>query len=245
MRAVLMGHAVDGTGSVLSVRADQLRSLLCAASRSGHRIVSLRDLLRKPACNGRELAISFDDGSRSLLLQAAPILAESKVPATLFLTTGRLGRDNSWPSQPASAPRLAMLDEREVRELHGQGWAIEAHSINHPDLRQLNDAELENELQGPMETIVRLVGEKPQIFAYPYGLHDARVMVAAARHYTYAVTTEFRLLSSPHTPYTVPRLDLFYLRSRLLHRFFGDNLIFISYLRTRRIFRQAARTWRR
>jgi peptidoglycan/xylan/chitin deacetylase (PgdA/CDA1 family) len=48
----------------------------------------------RPAPNA--LALTFDDGYANNLTVAAPILQEFQAPATLFLSTGFLGRDAYW-----------------------------------------------------------------------------------------------------------------------------------------------------
>ena len=65
MRAVLMFHSVDPSGSVLSIEPDALRSLVGAIQQSGHRIVPLRELLDSES-SAPEIALTFDDGLRSL-----------------------------------------------------------------------------------------------------------------------------------------------------------------------------------
>ena len=136
MRAVLMLHSVDSSGSPISLTPDELRRLVGGVLRSGHAIVSLRELLAGPTRDA--IALTFDDGVASLAEVAAPLLSEQGVAATLFLTTGYVGRTNQWPSQPPSAPRLPMLDWDGVESLHAAGWQIEAHTKTHPDLRTIS-----------------------------------------------------------------------------------------------------------
>ena len=119
MRTVFMFHGVDDSGSVLSVTAEQLRSLVHAVRSSGHRIVPLSDAIEHPA--DRTVALTFDDGFVSVAKNAAPVLAELDAPATLFLTTGYVGRDNRWPTQPPDAPRFAMMDWGELEHLKALG----------------------------------------------------------------------------------------------------------------------------
>jgi peptidoglycan/xylan/chitin deacetylase (PgdA/CDA1 family) len=237
MRAVLMLHSVDDSGSVLSVTPEQLRSLVQAIRASGHRVVPLSRLLESSAED--LIALTFDDGFRSVSEQAAPVLEQLAAPATLFLTTERVGRDNLWPGQPADAPRFEIMDWAAVKRLASAGWAIEAHSLNHPDLRELDEAELERELSLPAQHIERETGRRPRVLAYPYGYFDARVVERARRHFDFAVTTVFRPLGAREDALRLPRLDAYYLRSPLVHRHFGSPA-FLAYLAAR----GALRRWR-
>ncbi len=241
MRAVLMLHSIDPSGSAISLTVNELRGLVGGVLRSGHTIVSLRELLAEPTRNA--IALTFDDGLASLAEVAAPLLSEQGASATLFLTTGYVGRDNHWPSQPASAPRLAMLDWDGVESLQTAGWDIEAHTHSHPDLRALSTDELAEELEGPQREIEQHLGRAPRAFAYPYGLLDTRVVDAVGARYPCAVTTRMAALhsdsSSQNDSLRVPRLDAYYLRHPALQRRFGGPA-FLALI----AFRAALRRWR-
>lgn len=238
MRAILMLHGVDDSGSVLTVTRAELGSLVRSIQRSGHRIVPLAELLRGQADN--VIALTFDDGFTSVSEHAAPVLAEHGAPATLFLTTERVGLDNRWPSQPADAPRSAMMQWSDVQRLAAQGWDIEAHSLHHPDLRTLNDQELERELVEPCDRIEQELGRRPRILAYPYGYFDERVAGRARAHFEYALTTVFRPLRAREDVAQLPRLDAYYLRSPSVHAHFG-SLSFMAYVSARGALRRLRR----
>lgn len=238
MRAILMLHGVNDSGSVLTVTPSELGSLVDAIRRSGHRIVPLAELLRSQTAN--VVALTFDDGFASVSEHAAPVLAERGAPATLFLTTERVGLDNRWPSQPAGAPTCAMMQWSDVQRLAAGGWDIEAHSLHHPDLRTLTDQELERELVEPCQQIEAKLGRKPRFLAYPYGYFDRRVAARARAHFECALTTVFRPLRAEEDVAQVPRLDAYYLRSPRVHGNFGSTA-FMAYLAARGALRRARR----
>ncbi len=220
MRAVLMLHSVDSSGSEISLAPAELLALVRGIRTSGHAIVPLGELLAQATRDA--VALTFDDGLASLAEVAQPLLSEEGAAATLFLTTGYVGRDNHWPSQPRSAPRLPMLDWDGVEALHSAGWEIEAHTHSHPDLRELGSNELAEELEAPQRELERRLGRTPRAFAYPYGLLDARVVDAVATRYECAVTTRMAALaddpSGNSDPLRIPRLDAYYLRHHTLQR---------------------------
>jgi peptidoglycan/xylan/chitin deacetylase (PgdA/CDA1 family) len=231
MRAILLFHGVDASGSVLSVTAEQLRSLLGHVARSGHRVVSLRELLEGlPEPN--RIALTFDDGFTSVARGAAPVLAELGMPATLFLTTGFLGKDNRWPSQPAGAPVQPMLGWDDVAQLARAGWDIQAHTVNHPDLRQLGDVQIGVELDQCCAQIEQRLGTRPDVFAYPYGYLDGRVAAVVRTRFRHAVTTTFDTLARTRPAHLRPRIDAYYLREPAVHRHFGTRR-FDAYLALR------------
>ena len=235
MRAVLMFHGVDDSGSVLSVTAAQLSSLVRAVREAGYRILPLLELLESED-PGDAVAFTFDDGFPSLHATAAPIFRDLSGPATLFLTTEYVGKDNGWPTQPADAPQFAMMDWNQLEGLRADGWCIEAHTRTHPDLRRLEDGELEAELSGAVDVIEQRLGRCPRAFAYPYGYYDERVAQFAADRFDWAVTTNFRPLKVGEDRARVPRLDAYYFRELSVHQHFGRRR-FSAYLSMRRALR--------
>jgi peptidoglycan/xylan/chitin deacetylase (PgdA/CDA1 family) len=240
MRAILMFHSVDSSGSVLSIKPDELRSLMAAIERSGHRIVPLQDLLDSET-GGREIALTFDDGMRSLHQHALPILRDRGAPATVFLISDYVGRDNRWPSMPANAPTMEMMSWDEVDELHAAGWAVEGHTATHPDLRELSDDGILEELQRGDDVIEARLGRRPEIFAYPYGHLNDRVRAVVSGCYRYAVTTEMNALRGRvGDAHRVPRLETYYFREPRIHARFGTAM-FSGYLAARAALRRLRR----
>ncbi len=235
MRAALTFHSVDSSGSVLSVSADELRSLVASIHASGHEVVDVSRL-----CGSQEdakVALTFDDGFTSVFDEALPVLRDAGVTATLFLTTGFLGGDNHWPGQPDWAPRFSLLQWDQVEALHEAGWKIESHSHRHADLRSLGATELEDELGTTDDLIESRLGRRPEIFAYPYGYHGAEVRDRVRARYRWAFTTELSTLDGwepgSSDPAALPRLDTFYFRAPMQHRRFG-SLGFRAYMGARR-----------
>jgi peptidoglycan/xylan/chitin deacetylase (PgdA/CDA1 family) len=236
MRAVLTFHSVDPSGSVLSITPEQLRSLVVAIRRSGHRIVPLRDLLEAQTATP-QVALTFDDGLRSVHECALPVLREEAATATVFLTTGHVGRDNRWSSLAVEAPTMEMLSWSEVEALHAAGWAVEAHTATHPDLRKLNDDRIRAECEDANQAIVQRLGCCPTVFAYPYGYLDDRVRRLVAGYYRYAVTARMGVLPTLTVDaHQIPRLESFYFRASRVHARFGTRT-FDAYLAARTLLR--------
>jgi peptidoglycan/xylan/chitin deacetylase (PgdA/CDA1 family) len=235
MRAILTFHSIDDSGSVLSYPPKTFERLLSALQRSGIPLLDLDTLLRPETNTG--VALTFDDGIRSVFTKALPILRGHAAPAHLFLTTGVVGTTNRWPTQSAAAPLFEMLRWREIEALHEAEIQVEAHTANHPDLRQLSDDALRAECDRADETITSILGKRPRYFAYPYGFNDARLRSFTRKRYNASVTADLRILRPKEDPAALPRLESYYFRKEFLISNLQSPATF-AYIALRRVFRQ-------
>lgn len=211
MRAVLTFHGIDTAPGPLSYAPEALDGLLAALAISGVPVLDLDRLLEPGTSRG--VAITFDDGLRSLYTTGLPILRAHRVPAHLFLSTGAVDAGGRPGGRGAATLTWDM-----VEKLHQDGIAIESHTHRHPDLRQLSDAAILAECSTADALIERRTGRPPRYFAYPFGCYDRRVAAQIARRYPAAFTTRLAFLSPGDEPARLPRVDVHYLRSRFVYR---------------------------
>ncbi|MEQ9643563.1 MAG: polysaccharide deacetylase family protein [Alphaproteobacteria bacterium] len=231
MKAVLTFHSIDDSGSLLSFGVARFERLLRALEERDLPVLALDELLNPAIRKG--VALTFDDGMRSLFENGLPALRDHAAPAHLFLTTGVVGGDNCWPGQPANAPRFEMMGWDEIEELHAAGVRVEAHTRHHPDLRGLDDSAIAEECETCDDEIERRLGRRPRYFAYPYGWHDRRVRNLVAAQYDGCLTTELRCLSPSDHRDALPRLDSFYLQRAAVYRHLDGKAV-RAYLGVRR-----------
>lgn len=215
MRAILTFHSIDDSGSVISYPPRRFARLLETLART-FRFVDLDELLLGGADD--TLAITFDDGMRSVFENALPVLRANGVPAHLFLATDAIESDQPWPHQPPGATPLPMMTWDEVEALAAGGFAIENHTVSHPDLRTLDDGAIDDELARANETIASRLGRWPRYFAYPFGWYDDRVRQRVRDVFDGTVTTELGTLRDGEDPTILPRLDTYYLQSAQMLR---------------------------
>ena len=216
MKAILTFHSIDTSGSVLSYPPKAFACLLDALGESGLAVLGLDELLREETKAG--IAITFDDGMRSVFTDALPVLRDHAVRAHLYLTTCAIENNNHWPGQPANAPVFDMLKWEEIERLHDAGVYIDSHTHNHPDMRTLNGSDMARECEMADSLIEKRLGRRPQYFAYPYGYISDGICSYIRNRYKGAVTTELRTLGSREDSAKLPRLDSYYLRNHWLHR---------------------------
>jgi peptidoglycan/xylan/chitin deacetylase (PgdA/CDA1 family) len=184
---VLCYHAVsDRWPSELAVTTEAIEAQVSLLLARGYRPATFGEVvLGRPA--RRALAVTFDDGYRSVYERAFPVLARLGVPATVFVVTDAVGdgRRLAWPGTDhwlatPYADELEPATPAQVRELAEAGWEIGSHTRSHPLLTTLDDAALADELAGSREASAALAGTPCLTIAYPYADVDDRVISAAA-----------------------------------------------------------------
>jgi peptidoglycan/xylan/chitin deacetylase (PgdA/CDA1 family) len=111
------------------------------------------------------VALTFDDGYRDNLVNAAPVLTDLGLSATVFMVAGRGG--GFIGSEMAEEDRLMTWDE--VRAIESAGFTIGAHTMTHPRLATLCEADQREEISGSKRRIEGALGHGVEEFAYPYG----------------------------------------------------------------------------
>lgn len=104
----------------------------------------------------REVAITFDDGSETDLLTAAPLLQRAGFAATFYVTAGFVGN-------------RGYLSPAQLRELSGAGFEIGCHSMTHAYLTDLDAAELRHEIIEPKLKLEQFIGKTVEHFSCPGG----------------------------------------------------------------------------
>jgi peptidoglycan/xylan/chitin deacetylase (PgdA/CDA1 family) len=135
------------------------------------------------------ICITFDDGSETDLLAAAPILHQAGFGATFYITAGWLGKPGH-------------LSALQLKELSAQGFEIGCHSMTHPMLTDLDEAGLQREIVDAKSQLEQIVGQPAEHFSCPGGRYDDRVVrISRAAGYKTVATSRIHTNS--------PDADLF------------------------------------
>lgn len=206
--AVLMHHSVGaGTGNVrgrtlpTAEFRDQVRRL-----DTEYEFVDLPTVLEES--DERRIAVTFDDGFRTVATEAAPVLREFSVPATCFLIADRIGGETERG--------VPYMTETEVEDLVGSGLVtIGNHTRSHPWLSEIEDEErLREEVLGAKEALESRFGREIDRFCYPYGDAPAAAVELVAEDHSYATVGD-GLVGPGGDPLAIPRIDGSHPRSRL------------------------------
>jgi peptidoglycan/xylan/chitin deacetylase (PgdA/CDA1 family) len=140
----------------------------------------------------KPIVISFDDGYHSHYTNALPILRSQGWPGVENLEVNQTQQD---------------LTPDEVKALIAAGWEVDAHTISHPDLTTLDDAQLQQEVAGSRTQIRQQYGVGVNFFCYPAGRFDDRVIAAVkGAGFLAATTTQLGVAKPDEDPYQLPRV---------------------------------------
>lgn len=176
---ILMYHAVaDVTEDPhqLAVTPRRFAEQMAWLARHGLLGVSMGTLVDAVRAGSQRglVGITFDDGYRSVLDAALPVLRRHGFGATVFVISDLLGRTNEWDQGPA----WPLLDGDGVGDLARAGIEIGSHSATHVRLAGLPASALAVQVRGSMAALSSLTGIKVRGFAYPYGSMDAAARCA-------------------------------------------------------------------
>jgi peptidoglycan/xylan/chitin deacetylase (PgdA/CDA1 family) len=173
----------------------------------GYAVVPLKDVVAFAAGNGelppRAVAITADDGHRSVFTDMEPLIENYRFPVTLFI----------YPSAISNAS-YAMTWEQ-LANLKATGlFAVESHTYWHPNFhvekrrlapdayRSLVDSQLVNSKQ----VLERRLGVKVTMLSWPFGIYDDDLIAAARKAgYIAAVTIERRQVRPGDNLMALPR----------------------------------------
>ncbi len=145
----------------------------------------------------RPVMITFDDGYRDVLWNAAPVLARLHMPATAYVTGRISGRDSSF------------LTWQELRTLEAHGIQIGSHTVHHLDLTRLSNSAALRELEDSRQILERHLHHPVQWLAYPIGAEDARIRALVREAgYVLAVTEHPGVEQAANHPFELHRYEI-------------------------------------
>lgn len=144
--------------------------------RVGYRTASLEQWLRDEVPDNHVL-LTFDDGYDDLYEHLLPLVIQHQYKPLIFLVADRIGQSNVWDqSSGLRARNLLTLDQ--ILEMQRYGVDFGSHTMTHPWLPDLSDAQLHREVRDSKHRLEDLLGREITSFAYPCGGVDMRVRSA-------------------------------------------------------------------
>lgn len=165
----------------------QLRELTAAGYRPG----GLGSEVRSGGMGEPTVTLTIDDGFRSVLTEALPVLVRHRWVATLYLVAERLGGWNDWEQAQGEAA-APLMSVGEVREWLAAGQRIGSHTLTHPWLTRLPREQAQREIGLARRKLEDEFQVPVTDFCYPYGDWNPGVRDAVEEAgYRTATTTDF------------------------------------------------------
>ncbi len=198
-------RSASGTIITMPVFEAQMRYL----AEQNIRVAKLRDVIgiaHGAALPGPTVAITADDGWRTVYTQMFPVIREHRFQVTLFLNPPQIGAG-------------AYLTWKMLAEMQETGlFDIQAHTMSHPNLnteraRRAPAAYAEfvqQELAGCLRPIAEHTGTTPDLLAWPFGIHNAQLEQAAHdAGYKAAFALGSRPVQNGDNDFALPRLQIY------------------------------------
>ena len=155
-----------------SVRLSQFEAHLDELINGGYQVLPLPEIIAAleegRALPDRSLAITIDDGARSVYTEAWPRLRARNLPFTLFIS-----------SEPLDLGLPAYISWDQLREMvAGGGVTVGNHGHRHDHMVRLSPAAQRANITKASKRIFAETGSMPEIFAYPYGEMSAALRQA-------------------------------------------------------------------
>jgi len=133
--------------------------------------------------SNKVVMINFDDGRKSQVIYAKPILDKYGFKASFFIICGRIGTERS------------SLNWQDIAALQKDGMDIESHSMTHVNLNRLSTKALKYEIGGSKQCFANH-GYNTTIFGYPFNLGSNKPSIVnlVAKHYDFGRSGSDRLM---------------------------------------------------
>ncbi len=212
---IVMYHSVgeeartlDGYGAKLNVSPAAFAKQMKFLHERNYKVIPLTEFIERMK-TGEDIppmtiTITFDDGLKNNFLHAYPVLKKYNFPATMFVATDFVGREN-------------FLTWDDIRTMQENNISIGSHTISHRWLPALDEKGIHEELYDSKKILEEMTGREIKTLSYPLGAHNEKVKkIAGEAGYIGAVATN----PGP----TKPKDDIFALK-RIRISMTSDNLL--------------------
>jgi len=113
----------------------------------------------------KTIAITIDDAYLSVFTEARPRLKARNFPYTVFVAT-----------QPVDRNQRGYMSWDQIRILQDEGVQIGSQTTSHPHMHQISITDAEDELTISNQRFLTEIGQRPRLFAYPFGEYNLDVI---------------------------------------------------------------------
>ena len=206
---ILMYHKFgESSFPSTNIRIDQFESHIKELKDKNFNVLPLSKILvaieNKEELPEKTVAITIDDGYKSVYSVAFPALKKANLPFTVFISTNAI--DENYKSH---------MTWNDIRNLASSGVEIGAHTNTHLHMVDHSDDVLTKEIETSNRRFQEELGFVPEIFAYPYGEASIRVKKIVRNH-------GYKFAFAQHSGAININSDIFFLNRFALNEGFGQ-----------------------
>lgn len=196
---------IEGVPDGLVVTPQELEGQVEFFIKQGYSVITYQDLynymVKKKGIPEKSILITFDDGFQSNYTQLPILLKKYNIKAEIAVVAGGTRKVKGPVTNGAS-----YFTWEHAKELQETGLInIVSHTLNHCNLTKAEN--LEYELKGSYDQILKYVGVKSNVIVYPYGFYsDLVIQKAKSCGYVLGVTIDRGLNYSGDDPMAVKRI---------------------------------------
>lgn len=206
---VFMYHRFgESTSPSTNIRVDQFEAHLVALREGGYHVLPLPWILsalkRGETLADRTIALTIDDAYLSVYRVAWPRLKAAGIPFTLFVAT-----------DPIDRKLASYMSWDQLRELAKAGVTIGSQTASHLHMADSSIRRNTADLRKANARFAAELGQKPRLFAYPYG--EASLAIK-----TLVITEGFIAAFGQHSGVVHDKADFSYLPRFALNEAYGN-----------------------
>jgi len=217
---VLMYHKVnDIPENPTTIPVGHFDEQLAQLAELGYRVVDLDAVLDHYTVGAplpdRAVLITFDDGYRDTLENAAPVLRKHGYPAVIFVPVAYMEDATPLPHESLLVERGVRnptLDWALMRELDAAGVRVESHGIAHRPLAEVSLDEAVREIGVSKLKLEEKLGRPVRAYAYVKGseahFHPVHESLLKQAGYDIAFTSISRANGSRENPFRLGRYNV-------------------------------------
>jgi peptidoglycan/xylan/chitin deacetylase (PgdA/CDA1 family) len=144
----------------------------------------------------RYVCITFDDGYKSFINYAVPILQAYEYNATVFVIVSRIGKDGylSW---------------KDIIELNHMGFDVQSHALSHYPLELLPTSKIKEELYESKNRLQDKIKKEIQFISFPQGSYNDEVLeIAEECGYVGCMTSDVEFINEMKRPFKMGRIPV-------------------------------------
>lgn len=183
------------------VTADQRRAFACQMDlviRKGSPVAA--DVDRSMLRPGLNVAVTFDDAFVNVADNALPVLAERRIPATIFVPTGMLGDTPQWTISSDHPDRHErIMDAEQLKAVQSEQILLGSHTVSHCNLTIPDEQQVRHELETSKKELESISNKPVDLLSFPHGAYNARTVELARQagyRRIYTITPQLALQNS-------------------------------------------------